>query len=49
MQNNQALKGRSEAVMQFRDILAEQIVMGIPEMREDVRKVVEASGGQLES
>lgn len=49
MRTNQAQKGRSEALAQFRDILGEQIVAGIPEMREDVRKVVEVSGGQLES
>ena len=47
MRHNQAQKGRSEALAKFRDILGEQIVAGIPEMREDVKKVVEASGGQL--
>ena len=49
MRINQAQKGQSEAMAQFRDILAEQIVVGIPEMREDVKKTVEATGGQLPS
>lgn len=47
MRINQAQKGRSEALAQFRDILAEQVVVGVPEMREDVRKAVEVSGGKL--
>lgn len=47
MRTNQAQKGQGEALAQFRDILAEQIVVGIPEMREDVMKTIEASGGQL--
>ena len=49
MRINQAQKGQSDALAQFRDILAEQIVVGIPEMREDVKKTVEASGGELKS
>jgi len=48
MKNNQMLKGRSEALANFRDILGQQIMAGIPEMKEDVRKVVEASGGRVE-
>lgn len=48
MKNNQLLKGRSEALLNFRDILAQQIVPAIPEMKEDVRSVVEASGGHIE-
>ena len=48
MRFNQAQKGRSEALALFRDILGEQIAVGIPEMRGDVRKAVEASGGTLE-
>lgn len=49
MKINQAQKGQSQATAQFRDILAEQIVAGIPEMKEDVRKTVEATGGELKS
>ena len=48
MRYNQQLKGRSEAFASFRDILGQQIITGIPEIKEDVRKVVQASGGHVE-
>ena len=48
MRYNQQLKGRSEAFGNFRDILGQAMVAGIPEIKEDVRKVVQASGGRVE-
>lgn len=48
MRYNQQLKGRSEAFASFRDILGQQMKVGIPEIKDDVRRVVEASGGGLE-
>lgn len=47
MRYNQQQKGRADAYAQFRDILGETIGAGIPEIREDVKKVVEASGGKV--
>ena len=38
---NQYMKGKSEAFASFRDILAEEIVKGIPELKDDVTKVLE--------
>ena len=49
MRINQAQKGRAEGLALFRDILAEQVVVGIPDMREEVKGVVEASGGSLDA
>lgn len=46
MRDNQRLKGRSDAFASFRDILAQQMAVGIPEIKDDVRRVVEASGGR---
>lgn len=46
MRYNQQQKGRAEAYAQFRDILGEAMMQGIPEIREDTRRVLEASGGQ---
>ena len=39
---NQFMKGKSEAFASFRDILAEEMVKGMPEMKDDVVKVLEA-------
>jgi len=47
MRYNQQLKGRSEAFAHFRDILGREMMSGIPEIADDVRKVVEASGGKV--
>ena len=41
MRYNQVLKGRSEAFASFRDILGQQMMVGIPEIKEDVRRVVD--------
>ncbi|KAF2091652.1 RNA polymeras-like protein II mediator complex subunit 10 [Saccharata proteae CBS 121410] len=46
--NNQKLKGRSEALSQFRDILARKIATAFPDMQDDVRKVVINTGGGVE-
>lgn len=43
MKYNQQQKGRSEAYAQFRDILGSRMMTGIPEIRNDVRSVLEAS------
>lgn len=48
MRYNQQQKGRSEAFAQFRDILGREMASAIPDIRESVREVVEASGGRLE-
>ena len=48
MRYNQQLKGRSEAFASFRDILGQQMMVGIPEIKDDVRRVVAASGGRVE-
>ena len=47
MKGNQQLKGRSEAFASFRDILGEQIAVGIPDMKDDVQRVLAASGGRV--
>lgn len=48
MRYNQQQKGRSEAFASFRDILGQQMMVGIPEIKDGVRRVVEASGGRVE-
>lgn len=48
MRYNQQQKGRSDAFAQFRDILGSKMASGIPEIRDDVKKVVESTGGSLE-
>ncbi|KAF2738705.1 mediator of RNA polymerase II transcription subunit 10 [Polyplosphaeria fusca] len=45
---NQMLKGRSDAYALLRDCLARDIAGGIPELRGDVKTVVEATGGSLD-
>ena len=45
--SNQYLKGKSEAFAGFRDILAEEMVKGIPSCKEDVERVLERSGAVL--
>ena len=48
MRFNQQQKGWSDAFGNFRDILGQQMVVGIPDIKEDVQKVVEATGGHVE-
>lgn len=43
---NQLMKGRGSAFAQFRDVLAREMLSAMPELREDVHRVVaETSGG----
>jgi mediator of RNA polymerase II transcription subunit 10 len=44
---NQALKGKSEAFAELRDVLAREIVGAIPELEGEVGRVVEATGGRV--
>lgn len=45
---NQQLKGRSQAYADFRDVLAREMMSALPECRNDVRRVVESTGGRVE-
>ena len=42
---NQLMKGKMAAYADFRDVLAGEMGRALPEIREDVGKVVEATGG----
>ena len=42
---NQYLKGKAEAFASFRDVLAREIEGAMPEVRGEVRRVVEATSG----
>jgi mediator of RNA polymerase II transcription subunit 10 len=42
---NQLMKGKLEAFGSFRDVLAEVMVAGLPELRKDVVDVVVKTGG----
>jgi mediator of RNA polymerase II transcription subunit 10 len=44
---NQLLNGRTDAYLLMRDTLAKDIISAIPELREDVREVVESTGGTV--
>ncbi|KAK4999379.1 RNA polymerase II mediator complex subunit [Elasticomyces elasticus] len=46
--HNQQLKGRSEAFALFRDVLAREMMSALPDNGEDVRRVVESTGGKIE-
>ena len=46
---NQLLKARCEAFAQMRDILAKDIIGSIPELKDDVKRVVESTGGKIDS
>ncbi|KAK3340592.1 mediator of RNA polymerase II transcription subunit 10 [Neurospora tetraspora] len=43
--SNQLMRGKMHAFRDFRDILAGEMEAALPELREDVRRVVEATGG----
>lgn len=49
MKNNQRLKGKSEAFAEFRDILAREFAGAVPELKPEIRQVVECTGGSMES
>ena len=42
---NQLARGKTRAFADFRDVLAHQMEVALPELRDDVKKVVEATGG----
>ncbi|KAK7414880.1 RNA polymerase II mediator complex subunit [Neonectria punicea] len=42
---NQLMRGKLNAFGSFRDVLAEQMTAAMPELREDIAHVVEATGG----
>ncbi|GAB7351209.1 hypothetical protein MBLNU459_g1647t1 [Dothideomycetes sp. NU459] len=44
---NQQLKGRSEGYANFRDILAREMMSALPDCRDDIKKVVESTGGRV--
>lgn len=48
MQYNQLQKGRAQAFADFRDILGREMMSAIPDIRDDVKTVLEASGGTVE-
>ncbi|KAK3391799.1 mediator of RNA polymerase II transcription subunit 10 [Sordaria brevicollis] len=43
--NNQLMRGKMHAFRDFRDILAGEMEAALPELKEDVRRVVDATGG----
>ncbi|PNY20895.1 Mediator of RNA polymerase II transcription subunit 10 [Tolypocladium capitatum] len=43
---NQLIRGKICAFTAFRDVLAEQMAQAMPELREDVERVLEATGGR---
>lgn len=45
---NQLMKGKMAAYADFRDVLAGEMGRALPEIREDVGRVVEATGGSRE-
>jgi mediator of RNA polymerase II transcription subunit 10 len=45
---NQLMKGKLEAFGSFRDVLAEAMVAGLPELKKDVLDVVVKTGGREE-
>ncbi|RFU24854.1 hypothetical protein B7463_g11481, partial [Scytalidium lignicola] len=45
---NQLMKGKMEAFGSFRDVLAREMSAALPELRSDVAKVVEATGGNMD-
>ncbi|KAH0528589.1 hypothetical protein TsFJ059_003429 [Trichoderma semiorbis] len=42
---NQLMRGKVNAFASFRDVLAEQMASAMPELRDDVARVLEATGG----
>jgi mediator of RNA polymerase II transcription subunit 10 len=44
---NQMLKGRSDAYRLMRDTLAKDIISAIPELKDDVAKVVGTTGDKI--
>jgi mediator of RNA polymerase II transcription subunit 10 len=44
---NQMLKGRTEAYRLLQETLARDLIEGIPELKDDVTKTVESTGGKV--
>jgi mediator of RNA polymerase II transcription subunit 10 len=44
--SNQLMKGKIEAFASFRDVLATEIARALPELRSDVERVLEETGGR---
>jgi len=40
------MRGKMHAFSSFRDVLAEQMLSAMPELKEDVEKVLAATGGR---
>ena len=45
---NQLLKGRHDAYRLLQETLARDFIQGIPELKDDIIKVVEATGGRIQ-
>ncbi|KAI9692749.1 MAG: RNA polymerase II mediator complex subunit [Bogoriella megaspora] len=45
--HNQLLKGRSEAMARFRDVLGREMMGAMPETEGQVRRIVEGTGGSI--
>lgn len=43
--SNQLMRGKMHAFRDFRDVLAGEMEAALPELREDIKRVVEATGG----
>lgn len=44
---NQMLKGRTEAYRLLQETLARDLIDGIPDLKDDITRTVEASGGKI--
>jgi mediator of RNA polymerase II transcription subunit 10 len=44
--SNQLMKGKMEAFGSFRDVLAQEMATLLPELREDVGRVLDETGGR---
>jgi mediator of RNA polymerase II transcription subunit 10 len=45
---NQLMRGKMNAFRGFRDVLAREMEGALPEVREDVKRAVESTGGRTE-
>lgn len=46
IKQNQFMKGKMEAYRDFRDVLAEQIRISFPELKDKVEEVIDSTGGR---
>ena len=49
MRYNQSIAGQSRGLAQFRDILGKEIMSAIPDLSQDVRDIMVATGGSKEA